>query len=80
MKTDLLVSISDDHLDRVDGIVKRLEAEGMEVRHLLPELGTVTGAIDDSRVEVLNSIDGVAAVEAAREVEIAPESSSAAST
>lgn len=68
MKTELLVSIRGDHLVGLARIVEKLEAEGLEVGHTLPALGTVTGAIDESRIDLLRSIEGVETVERSREV------------
>jgi hypothetical protein len=71
-KTDVNVAIADEHLDDVSAVLRRLTAAGLEVHRTLPTIGTVTGAIDQDRLDALREVEGVTAVEQAREVGVPP--------
>jgi hypothetical protein len=72
MKTNVLVSIDDQHLAEMPSVVERLRNAGLEVQRSLSSLGTVTGSIEHTRIPQVREVEGVAGVEAAREVGIAP--------
>lgn len=75
-KTRLLVSIDDQHVHDLPGVVERLRAVGMEVGRTMAALGAVTGSIEPSRLEALRGVEGVAEVEQARDYELPPPESS----
>ncbi|MET0781760.1 MAG: hypothetical protein ABWY26_13370 [Microbacterium sp.] len=55
------VSVDDEHLDRLDDVVRRLRERGMTVDHVLVSLGIVTGSIED--VGLLDDVEGVLRVD-----------------
>jgi hypothetical protein len=55
------VSVDDEHLDRLDDVVRRLRERGMTVDHVLVSLGIVTGSIED--VSLLDDVEGVLRVD-----------------
>jgi hypothetical protein len=71
-KVDVLVSLSDEHVPAIDEVAGKLRDAGMEVQRSLPEIGTITGRVDPSKLKSLGDVEGVAALEEARSFEIAP--------
>ncbi len=65
----ITVSIADDHMDRIDEVVGRLEAAGMQVEQVLAPIGMITGIGDQA---VLEGLAGVAAVETQHGVTLPP--------
>lgn len=53
-------------------VAKDLEAKGFTVDQVLDEIGTITGAADDSVVAKLKGIDGVSDVSADSAIDIGP--------
>jgi hypothetical protein len=68
----LLVSVDDDHLDRLDDVAAELRAAGMEIQRAMPTLGTITGSVPAAHVEDIRAVKGVADVESGREVQLPP--------
>jgi hypothetical protein len=68
----VVVSVWEDHLERLDEIAGRLRAHGLRVDQLLTSLGTVTGRIAPSKIVDLEDVDGVASVERERVVQLPP--------
>jgi hypothetical protein len=68
----VVVSVSEDHLERLDEIAERLQAHGLRVDQTLTSLGTVTGRIRPSKIVDLEGVDGVASVERERIVQLPP--------
>jgi hypothetical protein len=68
----VVVSVTDEYLDRFGEVLEALRARGLVIDHVLDDLGTVTGSIDTDEVEALGSLTGVASVERQRQPGIAP--------
>lgn len=68
-KISLIISLSDNHPE-IKEIVKNLSMEGFKVENVLMSIGVITGESDASSVSRLMSIDGVASVEEAQEMNI----------
>jgi hypothetical protein len=66
------VSVADDHLDRFDDVVRRMEQAGLKVQQQLQALGVVSGSIDSAKMSSLEKVAGVAGVERSRQVQIPP--------
>jgi hypothetical protein len=67
------VLVAGDRLGAIDGIAAALRDAGLQQLQVLPATGVITGAVDDAAAaERLAALDGVAAVEPARDVGIAP--------
>ncbi len=66
------VTVTDDGLDRIDELVERLRAEGMDVEQVLGSLGIVVGSVPAGRRAAISGLDDVAAVEGETAFELAP--------
>ena len=66
------VSVADDHLGHFPEVVRRMEKAGLKVEQQLEAVGVVSGSIDPAKLPDLEQVQGVTAVERAREVRIAP--------
>ena len=55
------VSVDDEHLNKLDDVVRQLREQGMTVDHVLVSLGIVTGSIED--VDALRDVEGVLRVD-----------------
>ncbi|MGH9279622.1 MAG: ketohydroxyglutarate aldolase [Acidimicrobiales bacterium] len=68
----VIVTVDDDHAQRLPEVADRLRAAGMEVAQTLDSIGTITGSVDESRLAGLMSVPGVEDVEQSRHYRIAP--------
>jgi methylmalonyl-CoA mutase cobalamin-binding subunit len=69
---DITVTVADDHLPAIDGVVEALRARGMEVDQVLTGLGMVTGSAPAAAQAQLAQIAGVASVDAQLRTQLAP--------
>ena len=65
---DVNVSVGDAHLADFDEVMHRMEAAGLKVRDAHANLGIVTGSIDAARVDRLERMPEVSAVERTRRI------------
>jgi nitrate reductase NapAB chaperone NapD len=72
MRRSILVSIDDQYLPEMSQMVHRLEQAGLEVEQTLGELGVVSGTAEAENISALRDLDGVASVDAEREVVLPP--------
>lgn len=62
--TQVIVTIDAQHLGRIDEVVRRLHAAGMNIQRVLRRSGVVTGAIEErAAAKRLMGVDGVLTVE-----------------
>ena len=61
---EITVTVAEDHLPALAGVVADLRARGMQVDQVLDELGIVTGAAPDSARAALSDVAGVTSVDA----------------
>ena len=66
------ISVADGDQTRFPEIVRSLREAGLDVTQELESLGIVSGEIDSAKVDDLQQIDGVAAVERQRSYRLAP--------
>lgn len=66
----LIISVDDAYVDRILEVLEKLQNVGMNVEEFMPALGVVTGSIDNSKIELLAQVDGVAHVEPSTEFRI----------
>ncbi len=66
---EVVVTVAPEDAAAVAG---RLQDAGMDVAQTLPSAGVVTGAAPAGELGVLREVDGVLAVEPARDVELPP--------
>ncbi len=71
-KVNLLVSVDDEHMDRLSEVAEKAKDVGMDVEQKLEEIGVITGSIDSEKVEPLREVEGVSQVEESRRLQIAP--------
>ncbi len=71
-RSSVLISVDDEHLNRMSEVTSRLKTAGVKVDQVMDTLGTITGSADPSKLPALRRVRGVAAVEEAREAQIAP--------
>lgn len=64
----ITVTLADDGLADLDGLVERLRAAGMRVDDVLAPVGVVLGAADTECVTALSTMPGVLAVEDQQEM------------
>jgi len=60
---DITVTVSDDHLGRIDEVAAALRTNGMQVRQVHGRIGMISGSAPDDRRQSLRAVDGVEAVE-----------------
>ncbi len=72
---EIVVSVDDRNLGRLDEIAAALERMGMKVEHRMPSLGTISGVADAATVEEIRAVAGVEAVEVARTFQLPPSDS-----
>lgn len=69
---DVTILVAGDRLGDVGDIAAALQGAGLRLDRVLPGTGVITGAADAAALPALAAVDGVAAVEAARDVSIPP--------
>jgi hypothetical protein len=69
------VSVSDDHLHRFTEVVRELEKAGLNVDQQLGAVGIVSGTVESAKLADLQKVEGVAAVEQSRNIQLDPPSS-----
>lgn len=57
------VSIDDEHLASLDVVVEALQAQGLQVEHVLAAMGIVTGSVPDEHRPLLETVPGVLSVD-----------------
>ena len=55
----LTIMLEDGAQARMDEIVRQIEQSGVQVKQMLPHLGTVIGVGDDSKIPELEAVAGV---------------------
>ena len=71
-RVNLIISVDEDHLDKISSVVKNLQSAGLYVEQLMENLGIITGSCDSSNVQALSQVEGVSSVETERTYQIAP--------
>jgi precorrin-6B methylase 2 len=67
---DVTVLVDDDHRGAIEEVAAALERAGLRVGRVLPAVGAITGSIEEPAA--LARVEGVAAIEPAREVRLPP--------
>ncbi len=66
------VVVADNYLDNFSKVVERCKQAGLQVEQELKAVGVISGSIDSAKREDLSQVEGVAAVEQSRGIQIAP--------
>lgn len=59
----IIVTVTDDALNKIDELAERLKAKGMKVDQVLPATGVITGSAASTKMPTLEKVDGVMSVE-----------------
>ena len=59
----VIISIDDEQLAEMKSVAKRLEQAGLNITQILDIVGIISGACEESQLNNLRQISGVAAVE-----------------
>jgi hypothetical protein len=62
-KVRVTIAVADDHMDRLDSVVAGLRDAGVSVEQTLAAAGAIVGSTEETNVEALGRVAGVAAVE-----------------
>jgi hypothetical protein len=71
-EVDVVVSVADEHVGSLGRVADALRAAGMHVEQTLERIGVITGRVDAARLASLSLVDGVAAVEPSRPIDVGP--------
>ncbi len=71
MKKNIVITISENHLDKLRSVSEMLRHEGLEINQVF-EFGVITGSIDESDMGRLKAHEEVLAVVEDKEVDIGP--------
>lgn len=71
-RIDVSVAIDDAHLAEFDAVLKRAKRAGLKTTRALPEIGIVTGTIDDEKLPALRKVKGIASIETERQIQLPP--------
>jgi hypothetical protein len=66
------ITVADTHLDQFDHVVQRCQEVGLRVEQQFWNIGVISGRIEAAKLPDLKRIEGVAAVETSRTIQIAP--------
>lgn len=69
---DVVVTVTEDQLPNIREVADRLSAEGLEVGEVMSSVGVIAGKAGRRSLAQLGRVKGVAAVERADGVQIAP--------
>lgn len=61
-RVPVVVSLGDRDIPQIEQLSRRLESTGMEVDHVMPILGQITGQIQESKIPAIEKLEGVKAV------------------
>ncbi len=59
----VVVTVDDQHLPQIQSVVAQLQSAGMQVGNVMATVGIVTGEVSQAKMQTLESVTGVAAVE-----------------
>ena len=69
---NLQIAVDDDHINKLDEVVRRLQDAGLHVDYQGSITGIVTGSIAADKYDGLRDIEGVGSIERSRDYRIPP--------
>jgi hypothetical protein len=66
------VTVADASVADIDAVAERLRAAGMTIDQVLATVGIITGSVPAEQLAALETIEGVAAVEAPTPIQLPP--------
>jgi len=73
--TEVVLTISDEYINRLDVIQAQLLQEGIEIESVLPGLGLINGYCNEEQLKWLPSVPGIVGIERSQRVDVAPPNS-----
>ena len=70
--TAVIVTVDDAHLARMGAVAQTLREHGLQVDQVLDEVGVISGQLPAGRPLATLQVDGLAAVEEARRIQLPP--------
>lgn len=71
-KVRVVISVADEQASDLSSVTAALHNAGAEVEQTLETLGTIIATVDESRLDAVRSVSGVAHVERERMFHVAP--------
>ena len=71
-KTNVSVSVDDQHIDEIVEVAGQLSSAGMKVEQIMNKIGVIVGSCDSDKMEAISQVEGVSAVEPERDYQISP--------
>ena len=68
----IIVTVTDDALNKIDELAERLKTKGMKVDRVLPATGVITGSAASTKMSTLKKVDGVMSVEEELTIQLPP--------
>jgi hypothetical protein len=68
----IIVTVTDDALNKIDELAEQLKTKGMKVDQVLPATGVITGSAASTKVPTLEKVDGVMSVEEELTIQLPP--------
>ncbi len=59
----VIITVTDDMLDKIDEVANQLSAKGMKVDRVMPITGVIAGSSAAGKLSALKDVDGVMSVE-----------------
>ena len=69
---DIVVTVSEDYLGRMDDVAEALRENGMQIREVLPAVGVIYGSLPGDESNSLEALAGVQAVTDSTSVQLPP--------
>ena len=71
-KVNVSVSIDEEHISQILEVATRLNSAGMNIEHIMENLGIIVGSIDSEKMNTLAQIEGVEHCEPEQEYHLPP--------
>jgi type II secretory pathway component GspD/PulD (secretin) len=75
MTRAIMVSVTDEYLNRINEVANSLTREGMQIEQTLSTVGIISGNIDENKLVDIGHIPGVGSIEQERTYQLAPPNS-----
>jgi type II secretory pathway component GspD/PulD (secretin) len=75
MTKAIMVSVTDEYLNRINEVANSLTREGMKIEQTLSTVGIISGNIDEDKLVDIGQIPGVGSIEQERTYQLAPPNS-----
>jgi hypothetical protein len=66
------VSVDDEHLEAIGAVVDALRFQGMQVEHVMEQLGIISGVVPEDVRAGLLGVEGVVSIDESQEYQLPP--------